>query len=125
MVGPEELNRVIRHAIYSVLLVSGILWIVWDVHHAAGFAFGGLWSSINLWVLQRLIGEVFHSRRIWKVALFAQLKLPVLYGIGALILMTVPLSIGAGICGFHIPFVLIVAESIYYQNRELTAEKTT
>ncbi|RJP18209.1 MAG: hypothetical protein C4527_29335 [Candidatus Omnitrophota bacterium] len=116
--GPDELRRVIRHAIACTLLISGMLWLVWDGYHALGFAFGGLWSSVNFWALNGLIHEAFQGGRMWVIALFAQLKLPVLYGIGVLVLLTVPLSIGAGVCGFHVPFVLVVAESIIHSSKE-------
>ncbi|MBN2328414.1 MAG: hypothetical protein JXR73_14810 [Candidatus Omnitrophica bacterium] len=108
----EDLKRVIRRSYIVTLACAGVIWMVWDGSHALGMLFGGLWSSVNIRAIQGLIEEICQARRIWVVALFAQIKLPVLYGMGALILLAAPLSIGAGIVGFHVPFVLIVAESI-------------
>ncbi len=121
--GPEELGRLIKHALAVTLLFTAVIWCVSDTYHAVGFAFGGLWSSVNLWALKGLIEEIFQSRRLWFIALFAQLKLPILYGIGALILITVPLSIVTAVCGFNVPFILIVVESIYYQRKEQQSEE--
>ena len=116
--GLKELSQVIRHSVAVTLLVFVPLWLIVDFHHALGLAFGGLWSSANLWALKGLIEAIFQSRGFWSIAWFAQLKIPLLYGIGALVLLKVPLSVGAGIVGFHIPFVLIVVEAVYWQQKQ-------
>lgn len=123
--GPNELSRVIRHAAVVTLILTVPLWLMWDFSHALGFVFAGFWSSANLWVLKRLIEAVFQSKGLWLVALLAQLKIPLLYGIGALILWKVPMSIGAAIMGFHIPFILIVVEAIYLQYKRTNSAGPT
>jgi hypothetical protein len=93
-----------------------ILWLSWDWGHALGFLFGGVWSATNLWAMKWLLTEYLKTdRNLLKLLIAAHIKLPVLYGVGALVLNTVPLSIGAGLAGFHVPFVLVVIEAIIYQ----------
>ncbi|MGC9327347.1 MAG: ATP synthase subunit I [Candidatus Hinthialibacter sp.] len=114
----EDLKRVIWWSYMVTLACAGMLWMAWDGVHALGALFGGFWSTLNIWSIQRLLEEIFHARRIWVISLLAQIKLVILYGLGALILLTAPLSIGAVIAGFHIPFVLIVVEAIRGGYRE-------
>ena len=111
--GPEVLSRLVRRSIAITLILAAGLWMGWDLPHALGFAFGGLWSAINWWVWKGLIGEIWLERRFWVVTGLIHLKLPVLYGVGAVVLWCAPLSVGAGLCGFQIPFILLVVESIH------------
>ncbi len=112
--GPEWLTRIIRRS-YLVTLVSSVfLWMVWDWPHALGAAFGGFWCAANLWALKGLVEGICQYRSAWRVFFFAQIKIPVLYGMGFFVLITVPLSVGAAIFGFNIPFILLVFEAVFY-----------
>jgi hypothetical protein len=119
----EGLARVIRRSYWVSAVAALILWIFWDAEHAFGLLGGGVWSATNLWAIKNLVEELCKSCRPWILALLAQIKMPVLYGVAALILLKVPLSVGAGIIGFHIPFVLIVGESVYHVRRDTRVVK--
>lgn len=114
----KGLMRAIGRSYWVTFAGALALWWLWDGVHALGLLLGGVWSATNIWAIKELVGEICNARRSWKVALFAQLKLPVLYGIGACILWMVPISVGAGIAGFQIPFGMIVVESIVYGSRK-------
>ena len=114
----KDLTRTIRHGMALSLGIAIPLWIVWDLSHAAGFALGGIWSSINLWAWKGLFGEICENKRWWVVVVFVQLKLPVLYGVGAVLLLYTHLSVIAGLCGFQVPFVLLLAQAVYYVKTE-------
>lgn len=114
----EALARVILRS-YGISAIGAlIVWILWDANRAAGLLFGGVWSATNLWAIKNLVEEICQTRRPWFLALVAQVKMPVLYGVGAWILVHCPLSIGVGIIGFHIPFILTLIESVYHVRRD-------
>ena len=121
----EGLARVLRRSYWVTILCALIIWIFWDESHALGVAFGGLWSTTNIWAIKGLFENICNSGSIFNIALFAHLKMPILYGVGALVLFTVPLSIGAGIFGFHIPFILIVAEAVVHGSDEAPSTKAS
>lgn len=122
--GLKELSRVIFPSYAVCLLFSLLLWGFWDGSHAVGLAFGGIWSTTNLLVLKWLLTEIFSQQRnVLKVFIAAQIKIPVLYGLGVLVLLYVPLSIGAAIVGFHIPFLLVLAGAVRTRNREMKAAR--
>ncbi len=114
----KGLLRAIGRSIWVTLAGALALWWLWDGVHALGLLLGGVWSATNIWAMKELVEEICSARRPWKVALFAQLKLPVLYGFGACVLWMVPISMGAGIAGFQIPFGMIIMESIVHGSRE-------
>lgn len=110
--GPNDLTKLISRSFIVTLLVGAIMAVFFDRTYAIGFLFGGLWNSINLFALKVLVEEFFHQRRPVVVFGFILIKLPILYGGGALILMNVPLSILTALIGFHVPFGIIVFEAV-------------
>jgi hypothetical protein len=117
---PKDLTRLLFGASVITCVGASLLAVAWDVAHARGLLFGGLWSIANLWVLKGLLAAVVEARRCSRRVLgWMTLKLPLLYGVGAGVLLTVPLSVGAAIVGFHIPLAVILAGSIAHQNAKL------
>jgi len=115
--GPHELLRAIVRSFLIVLAFSVLLAFIWSQSIAFGFAFGGIWSTVNFWTLKELIEAVVH-RHLLRIILFSQLKLPILYGLGGYVLLTFHLSVPAAIVAFHIPFLMVGIESHYCQKRE-------
>jgi len=121
--GPGELNRVVVRSIALSLMLALFAALFGGFYAGAGLAFGGIWSALNFWALQGLIQSLV-KRQTVKAVLFAQLKLPVLYGVGGLILVFVPISIPFGLIGFHVPFLLAGIESYRCQKiDELNKQK--
>lgn len=119
----EGLSRVIRHSYWVSTVSALVVWILWDWAHAFGLFFGGVWSATNLWAIKNLVEEIYKTCRPRILVILAQIKMPVLYGIGVLVLLYVPVSVCAGIIGFHIPFVLILVESVYHVRRDARVAK--
>ncbi len=115
--GPHDLLRAILRSFAIILGSSVVLILVWSQPVAYGFALGGVWSAANLWALKGLI-EAVVERHLWRIIIFSQLKLPILYGVGGFVLLKAPLSIPAAIVSFHIPFVIVGIESYRCQKRE-------
>lgn len=125
IVGPEQFVRLLVHS--ALLTLFGGLVIAWmgGAALAYGFLFGGLWSTANFWVLKGLFEAILQKSPLWRVILWAQIKIPALYGLGAWILLTVPLSIVAALVGFHIPFLLLIVEAVYYQSKETSRNRAS
>jgi hypothetical protein len=113
----SQLNRVIACSAVVTLIVGVSMWC-WEPLPGRGFLFGGIWNTINLWVLKQLFVSIFDTPRLSMLTLFwLTIKIPLLYGTGAVILLTVPLSAGAGILGFHVPFAVLLMAALYYQKK--------
>ncbi|MDX9755660.1 MAG: hypothetical protein RBU29_16970 [bacterium] len=126
-----DLNRALLWSYFLILGVSLLLFGLWGVYYAAGFLFGGVWCATNLWVMEHLLVEFLRKeRRIGWLIFWAQCKLPLLYGVGGVVLMKIPLSIGAAIGGFHVPFAIILVTAIRSsaqdaRNAKLTSDRWT
>ena len=90
-------------------------YVVLGASAGTGFLFGGIWNTINLWVLKQLFVSILIPRLSMLTLFWLTIKIPLLYGTGAVILLTVPLSAGAGILGFHVPFAVLLMAALYYQ----------
>ena len=120
--GVESLKPVILRSyvvtgFLAVLIGAGAGWFC-----AKGFLFGGVWSATNMWALKFLAVEYFKTEKDKKgfirlIAAF-NIKIVLLYGVGTLLLVTVPMSILAGLAGFQVPFFLLGAEVYSLQKKE-------
>lgn len=114
---PVLLRSFLVTVIISVIAGAGLGWF-----YAKGLLFGGVWSAANLWAIKFLAIEYFkidkERKNIVRLLIAFHVKVVLLYGIGAFFLMTVPMSVMAGVCGFHIPFLLFLIEAFRYQKKE-------
>lgn len=115
--GLHDLGRVIVCSLAAVGLLGLMMSVIASVAIGGGFAFGGAWSSINLWVLRGLLGEATGRSRV-AVLLSWLLAKAALYAIGAVVLITQPLSILAAVIGFHTPFAFALIESARLQDQK-------
>lgn len=81
---------------------------------AVGFSGGLLWSLANVWVMMGLTKPLASPRRIpaWKTAGLWLVKGPVLYAIGAILIVSPWSSAIAFLAGFSWWFVLLVVSAI-------------
>ncbi|HQH71203.1 MAG TPA: hypothetical protein PK360_03900 [bacterium] len=114
---PEDLARLMKWSYGLLVLTALLLWLGWDRYHALGWLFGGVWSATNLLILKSLVAEICGLRRVSFLLVLVLVKLPVLYGAAAIVLHKVPMSLGAGLVGFHIPFLLILIEAVRRDRR--------
>lgn len=114
---PDDLARLMKWSYVLIVLTAVPLWLGWDRYHALGWLFGGIWSATNIWILKSLVAEICGPRRLGFLWVLVLVKLPILYGTAAIVLHKVPMSLGAGLLGFHIPFLLILIESVRRDRR--------
>ena len=78
-----------------------------------GFAVAGIWSVLNLKALQHLIGLSVRpeGRRPGPIIGAILLKLPVLYGIGGLIVVKGGLPLGSLLAGLAVPTLVMVLKA--------------
>ncbi len=105
---PERFVRLLPVSIFITAITGLALYMTGKNESSMGLMVGGIWSTLNLWVLYKLFQEVFFQNRPLPILLFAQLKLPVLYGLGYLALRYLKLDLLWAVVGFHIPVMVIV-----------------
>ena len=115
----EALHRATRlMALTGLWAVPAAAWLGgWRV--GAGLASGMLWAFANAWTLRQLVRSSLSSQRVSRVqqVLLWAVKFPVLYGVGAILLLS-PWSSPIGfLVGFSLWFVLLVVDAV----REATA----
>lgn len=119
---PEAFSRFMRFSLVGTALGAAMLEIAANPSQSLGFLFGGLWSAANFWALRRLIGEWMGPRRTWMLILAVNVKLPVLYGLGAWVLLSAPISVPMAAAGFHVPFAVLVAGAVADARRAARAD---
>lgn len=121
--GPNEYSRLIVHS-FILSAIATLALLTWSYPVAAGFGVGAFWSATNFWILKQIFTEFLVNRRALRLFLLTQLKI-MWYGIGAIALFTIPMSYGAGIAGFHLPFVVLIVEAVLHQRRMVPADDNT
>ena len=106
--GPEFLSRVRKTAIISGLFLSWIVAAYWDVAAGAGWAIGCVWSLVNLYFIGRIVRLTLSGgpkiRR--RAAFLLMIKIPVLYGIGFVLLWSGWIPVIALLAGFTWPLIV-------------------
>ncbi len=110
-------ERFLRRVGVASLLLSGLgglfgaYFLGW--RWGLGFAAAGVWSVLNLKALEHLIGLSVRpeGRRPWPIVGAILIKLPVLYGIGALIVIKGRLPLGSILCGLAVPTLVMVLKA--------------
>jgi hypothetical protein len=94
-------------------VIAIIAWARFGPAPAAAFVAGCAWSLANLYLLRALVGSVFHEpeRRKLKIAALLVVKVPVLYGLGYVLLLWGRLPVGALLAGFAWPLCVIVLKA--------------
>jgi hypothetical protein len=105
--------RSLRTAVALALL--GFVLGAYYLNFAAGVGFllGALWSIANLYLIKVLIEKVITlaKRPAGPVALLVLVKFPLLYGLGFLVLSWGWYDVLAPLCGFSLPFVVVVLKA--------------
>jgi len=107
--GPEFLTRVRKTSIVSGALVVLIMLVYAGPASAAAFGLGAAWTLINLSVLTLLVRIVLDDPERHKVRLAAVvlLKVPALYAVGYLLLVSGLLPVMALLSGFVWPLFVV------------------
>ncbi|MCZ6767212.1 MAG: hypothetical protein O7D32_09820 [bacterium] len=108
--GFEFLRRVHRTSIISGLVLFSVASTYLGFTVGASLALGCLWSLANIFVIEILVKQVTTpgpTNRL-RVTLVFLVKVPALYGIGALLLSTGFFSIKGLVLGFSWPLAVIV-----------------
>ncbi|MEW6239146.1 MAG: hypothetical protein AB1656_27505 [Candidatus Omnitrophota bacterium] len=103
----EQLNRLLVIALAVSLLGSFIAAPMSGGMGMLGFAFGGVWSTLNVWAWKALVQEIFGPRRHYAISLIFFVKIPLLYMMGAFLVIRYPASLMWGAAGFQTPFLVI------------------
>ncbi len=112
--GFEFLRRVHRTSIISGLVLFSVASTYLGFTAGASLALGCLWSLANIFVIEILVKQVTTpgpTNRL-HVTLVFLVKIPALYGIGALLLSTGFFSIKGLVLGFSWPLAVIVLKVI-------------
>lgn len=111
---PGFLGRVYKASILLALAAGLILVLYGQVGWAAGVAAAALWSVANIWALARVMTLAVRpgQKDPLKILLALLLKLVVLYGAGALLVIfggMPPLSL---VIGFSVPLLVVVLKAL-------------
>ena len=116
---PSHLDDFHLRRVYGIslalALVGGAFLVVYQSPRiGAGFASAGAWSVANLWALERLIRLSVRptGRRPLAIALALLVKLPVLYGLGALLVLEGGFAAMSLLAGFSIPLLVLVLKAV-------------
>ena len=111
--GIEFLYRVTKTSILSGLIVSLMVAtrLGWDA--GVGFLAGCGWSLVNVHLIRRLVTLICDDdRRRWMIAGVTVAKVPLMYGIGFLMLYVMKLPLWAALMGFLWPLIVIALKSV-------------
>ena len=98
----------------SLLVFTPLAALAWGWRAGVGFACGVLWSLANVWIITSLTRPLVHPHRmpIWNTAGLWVVKVPVLYAVGAMLILS-PWSSGlAFLAGFSWWFVLLIVSAM-------------
>jgi len=110
IVGFEFLRRVHRTSLISGLVLFPVASTYLGFTAGASFALGCLWSLANVFLIEILVKQVTTpgpTKRLY-VALVFLVKIPALYGLGALLLGSGLFSLKGLVIGFSWPLAVIV-----------------
>ncbi|MDP8244172.1 MAG: hypothetical protein P9L94_08840 [Candidatus Hinthialibacter antarcticus] len=109
---PKDINQVVANSLGAIIILSLLAWPVFGLDAAFGCLFGGLASAVNLWLLKSLIEEAMGPCRSFRIFLYILVKLPVFYGLGAFILLTMKVALLPALAAFQVPFLFVLLESL-------------
>ena len=112
--GLDFINRVIK----TTLLLGALVFIFgtyyFDWIYSLGIFVGTLWGCANLWFIRQFIVNYITpgERDAMKLALFALIKFPVLYGLGFLLLWLGWFPVVSFVIGFSLILVVVVLKAL-------------
>lgn len=109
---PKDINRVVANSLGAVVIIAALVWPLFGLGAAFGCLFGGAASALNLWIIKNLIEEAMGLYRPMRLFLLIGVKLPVFYGLGAYILLTMKVALLPALGAFQVPFIFAVLESL-------------
>lgn len=109
-VGFEFLHKAIATTLILALLSSGATLYFVGTEEAISLLFGGIWGSINLYLLKYLLQSLLlpGSKNYAKIALLAAVKFPLLYVAGYFALAIFGLSPYYSLLGFSLIFLVLI-----------------
>ena len=108
----EFLHRTTRLMGWLGLVLVPLTAASWGLRAATGLLSGMVWAWANAWALTWLVHASVHTQRRWKQIALWIVKLPLLYLIGALFLLS-PWSSSVGfLVGFSLWFVMLVVSAL-------------
>ena len=118
------LRRVHLGSLALTVLFAAFTALYVSLDFGLGFLCAGLWSTTNLWVLERLMREAIRPGRrdLLTVAGAGVVKLPVLYGLLILMLMRGGFPAASVVIGLSLPLIVIVLKAF---GRALAARNAT
>ena len=120
----DFLLKNIKFTFWFTIIGSGILLVLRQFSFGFGLLVGSFWNLVNFWLIIFLTrtlspGEGVVNRK--KIILLLGLKIPVLYGLGYLILRFSNLSLSGILVGFSLLFfVMVVRAAGYFLNQGQT-----
>lgn len=109
---PKDINQVVANSLGAVVIITILVWPILGLGAAFGCLFGGTASALNLWIIKNLIEEAMGQCRPMRLFLLIGVKLPVFYGLGAYILLTMKVAMLPALGAFQVPFIFAVLESL-------------
>lgn len=110
---PSFLRRVFVGSVLASLLGGVVAASVATPEWGLGFAAFGLWATANIWALSRVLRLlVVPHRSAVELILGLVLKMPVLYGVGFLLLWKGGFPPVSVVCGISVPLAVIFLKLI-------------
>lgn len=112
--GLDFINRVIKTTLLLGALVFLFGTYYFDWIYSLGIFVGVLWGCANLWFIRQFIVNYITpgERDAMKLALFALIKFPVLYGLGFLLLWLQWFPVVSFVIGFSLILVVVVLKAL-------------
>jgi hypothetical protein len=112
--GLDFINRVIKTTLLlgALIFVFGSYYFDWT--YSLGIFTGVLWGCANLWFIRQFIVNYLTTgdRNAGKLALFALIKFPILYGAGFLVLWLGWFPVVSFVIGFSLIFLVVVFKAL-------------
>ncbi|MBI2094102.1 MAG: hypothetical protein HYT88_05195 [Candidatus Omnitrophica bacterium] len=107
----EIVHKAIRLAILVLLGLVPALILLGHWRFAAGLGCGLAWAIANIWAIGLLVNSALGPTpaRFWKMLALWCIKLPILYGIAAVLVVSAKVSPIGFLLGFSLWFVLLMA----------------
>jgi hypothetical protein len=107
------LRRVRWISLGLALVLGGFLTVRVGVRWGGGFAASALWSTANLWALERLIRLAVRpaGRQLGAILVALLVKIPLLYAVGIFLALRGGFPARSLLAGFSLPLLVIVLKA--------------
>jgi hypothetical protein len=100
-------TRSIRASVIVTALVALYALFLASPAWALAYAVCALWNTVNVYLWHKLLRAFLVDRRKTAALIFAVIKIPLLYAIGALFIKFLSLPFGAFLAGFNTIFIVM------------------